>query len=133
MALSDYAFEFYLKIPVNGDTDYNKNNCNICFSGTLAGQSNVGAMANSTSVRRLHHLPTRLGGVHHASWTQVQQSTHHQIHVLPDIPRVPHDPAHGDRYHAHLPGGQGQSPALLVRVGTSRLAQWTATVRTDQP
>lgn len=62
------------------------------FLGTLARKPQVEWRQNNVPICRFYILSTSLAGVF-PSRLQVQQSSHNQIHVLPNLPHLPDDAA----------------------------------------
>jgi len=92
----------------------------------------VGILENPSAARGLHSLPTSVDWIHIPDGSQVQQGAHHQVHVVPNLSHLPHDPPEHRGHNAHLPSAPIEFGALLVRGGSSHLAEWIAPFRADE-
>jgi len=89
------------------------------ISGTVAGKTELGWLENAAHVFGVHRVPSAVDHFHPAAVAQLQQGANHQVHVVPDVARVPDASAADGGHHAVLQGGPAKSVPLLVRVVAS--------------
>lgn len=85
----------------------------------MAGPTELGRLEDAAHVFGVHRVPATVDNFHPAAVAQLQQSAHHQVHVVPDVARVPDAPAANGGHHAVLQGGPAKPVPLLVRVVAS--------------
>lgn len=83
-------------------------------------------------VHHFHHLPAGVDRVHAAPGTQIQQSAHHQVHVVPNLPCLPSSAAHVSRHYPYLPRRAKNAFPLLVRMGPASVALRITSSRTGE-
>lgn len=84
--------------------------------GTVAGAAKLGRLEDAAHVPGLYRVSAAVGHLHAAAVAQLQQGAHHQVHVVPDVARVPDAVAANGGHHAVLQGGPAKSVPVLVRV-----------------
>lgn len=82
----------------------------------MARKTELGRLENVTHVFRFHRLPTAVDSVHVALVAHLQQSAHHQVHVVLDVSRLLDALTTNGGHHAVLQSGAAKSVPLLVRV-----------------
>lgn len=86
----------------------------------------------SIAIDCVHHLSARLGDLYASVRPQIQQSADHQIHVVPDVAHIS-DAAPDDRRHnANLCRAAAKPHSILVRMGSTDMAQRSIALRIDQ-
>lgn len=74
-----------------------------------------------------------MGSLHVTSRTQVPQSSHYKVHVLPHLSCVFDGFPPTGRHFPHIPCSEGKSSALLVWMDSPDMAQRIAFIRAYQP
>lgn len=82
----------------------------------------MGCLENYALIFWIHYLSSCLGGFYIAFGPQIQQSAYHKIHVISNVTYLFNDPFDDCWYYSIISGGQTESTALLVRVGTFNMA-----------
>lgn len=93
------------------------------ISGTLARKLKVGSMEDNVAVFRIHNLSSGVGNFHPAPGPQIQQSAHHQIHVVSYIPHLFNVAVYDGRHSAAVSCCETEPGAVLVRVVSARVAE----------
>lgn len=98
------------------------------ISGTLAWILKLDSVEDHAAFHRIHRVPAGVDCLYTATRSQIQQSAHYQIHVISDIAHLLNDPFNVCWNHAFISGCEAKSAALLVRMGTTGMAQWSFAV-----
>lgn len=91
-------------------------NTNALRAGIVAGAAKLGRLEDAAHVPGLYRVSAAVGHLHAAAVAQLQQGAHHQVHVVPDVARVPDAVAANGGHHTVLQGGPAKSVPVLVRV-----------------
>lgn len=82
----------------------------------MAGAAKLGRLEDAAHVPGLYRVSTAVDHLYAAAVAQLQQGAHHQVHVVPDVARVPDVVAANGGHHAVLQGGPAKSVPVLVRM-----------------
>lgn len=102
----------------------------LLILGTLARSPELVWFQISFTSHSIYNLSTRLGYIHPAIGSQVQQSSNHQIHVISNISYFLNAASYDCWHNAIVSRTEAKSITILVRMGSSDNAKWIVIIRT---